>query len=297
MKKVLYLFVFLLSLFMVDNEVFAWSEYKIGREVEYNGMEFYVIKDSSSEEDSVTLLKAEPLTVEEVNLYLQDISTGINVDNRNNYAGIDFYTSDNCNSMMNDSICESDYSKSIVKIVVDAWLSAKTNIDELSLDDLGYTGRLITIEELENLGYVKSNCGDRDCYLKSDNVPSWLYNNDYFYWWTMSENKDYRVWAVNVGNSGNCFDSLVYNDLTVRPVIVLSKTVLGDIDESVIEENVSEKENNITDKSNNNTVDNNRSKNISSTKVKVENTYLSQSIIIILSGFIKLCINDYLLCN
>ena len=107
MKKILCLFVFLFSLFMIDNEVFAWSEYKIGREVEYNGMEFYVIKDSSSEEDSVTMLKAEPLTTEEVNLY-GGVGTDDNHVNKYTYdsvgtaynrqgnGGIAYYTSQTC---------------------------------------------------------------------------------------------------------------------------------------------------------------------------------------------------------
>ena len=40
-----------------------------GDEVTYNNVDYYVIKDSFSSEDSVTLLKAEPLTIEEVNQY------------------------------------------------------------------------------------------------------------------------------------------------------------------------------------------------------------------------------------
>ena len=64
-------------------------------------MNFYVIKDSSSDEDSVTMLKAEPLTVDEVNRY----GTGhVNrytyfagtATNKNGYGGIQYYTSETC---------------------------------------------------------------------------------------------------------------------------------------------------------------------------------------------------------
>ena len=44
--------------------------YSVGDEVTYNGVDYYVIKDSSASNDSVTLLKAEPLTVAELNVTL-----------------------------------------------------------------------------------------------------------------------------------------------------------------------------------------------------------------------------------
>ena len=47
MKKILYVLVFLFSLFILDDTILAWSKYNIGQEVEYNGVKFYVIKDSS----------------------------------------------------------------------------------------------------------------------------------------------------------------------------------------------------------------------------------------------------------
>ena len=60
MKKVLYSFVFLFSLFMLDNTILAWSEYKVGDIIQYNGINYYILKNSSSTDDTVTLLKSEP---------------------------------------------------------------------------------------------------------------------------------------------------------------------------------------------------------------------------------------------
>ena len=45
----------------------------IGDEVTYNNVDYYVIKDSSAAEENVTMLKAEPLTVAEVNEYGVDM--------------------------------------------------------------------------------------------------------------------------------------------------------------------------------------------------------------------------------
>ena len=47
----------------------TYTAYEVGDEVTYNNINYYVIKDSSASEETVTLLKAEPLTVAEVNQY------------------------------------------------------------------------------------------------------------------------------------------------------------------------------------------------------------------------------------
>ena len=43
--------------------------YHIGDEIKVNNIDFYVIADSPASQDYVVALKAEPLTVEEVNTY------------------------------------------------------------------------------------------------------------------------------------------------------------------------------------------------------------------------------------
>ena len=47
----------------------TYTTYTVGDQVTYNNVNYYVIKDSGAKESTVTLLKAEPLTVDEVNTY------------------------------------------------------------------------------------------------------------------------------------------------------------------------------------------------------------------------------------
>ena len=47
----------------------TYTAYTIGNQVTYNNIDYYVIKDSGAKESTVTLLKAEPLNVAEVNQF------------------------------------------------------------------------------------------------------------------------------------------------------------------------------------------------------------------------------------
>ena len=57
MKKVFVLLIIFLSIF-ICGKVCAYKSYKVGDEVTYNDIKFYVIKDSGSDIDNITLLKA-----------------------------------------------------------------------------------------------------------------------------------------------------------------------------------------------------------------------------------------------
>ena len=48
----------------------TYTAYQVGDQVSYNNINYYVIKDSNELEESVTLLKAEPLSADEVNVIL-----------------------------------------------------------------------------------------------------------------------------------------------------------------------------------------------------------------------------------
>ena len=107
-----------------------------------------------------------------------------------------------------------------------------------------------------------------------------MYSNNYWYWLgTPYRDFDKYIWSVY--QDGSVYFEAVggisggrsngYNGV-VRPVIVLSKTALGDVDEAII------------DKSNNNNIMN--SDNIKIITVKVDNTYMSKSIMSIICGFI-----------
>jgi prepilin-type N-terminal cleavage/methylation domain-containing protein len=187
----------------------TYTAYQVGDTVTYNSINYYVIKDSSASEETVTLLKAEPLTYEEITTY--SAGTGAQTSNQNGYGGMQYHSSSNV------------YSTSYVKTTVDAWKAAKA---PAALD-----ARLITIDELkDNLGYdVQQECTG-SCYQvgrKSDNTPAWVYNSNYWYW-TMSPNNDSAstVWYVYIDGSLDG-SAVVYNySGVVRPVITISKSLL-----------------------------------------------------------------------
>ena len=195
-------------------------------------MDFYVIAASDENSDSVTLLKAEPLTVDEVNTYGTD-ANGVNHVNRytfssvgtaydfNGYGGMAYYSSATCgNATVGGSYssngCESEnatsYDTSDIKYVVDAWSSVKITSSDLTEDSLGYKTRLITHDELiNNLEYT----------------PSWVYNSKYRYW-TMSpyNTSASRIWCVDY-NGDVCNHKVSdYGNGVVRPVVTLLKSAL-----------------------------------------------------------------------
>ena len=214
-------------------EVRIYRVYNIGDEVTYNGVDYYVIKDSDITEESVTLLKAEPLTVSEVNQYgaghvnrytrySVGKGTAKNVDG---YGGMAYYSSETC-GYLNDWIddgCTNSYAQSEIKYVVDAWKSANA--------PAATEARLITFDELiENLGYDESakQCTGSCWYNKGVDTPSWVYNSNYWYW-TMSPYNDSSsgVWSMNSSSTVNIFSVVGDSVGTVRPVIVLPKSALN----------------------------------------------------------------------
>ncbi len=226
----------------------TYKAYKIGDEVTYNGINFYVIENSDENSDSVTLLKEEPLTVAEVNKYggvgtennhvnkYTKNSTGT-ASNINGYGGMAYYSRENCgynNSKWEYSGCAKDkiinYAKSDVKYVVDAWALDKLG-DALKEDSGGYKARLITYDELiDNLGYeIKFYCSDKTLYTGTlDNVPTWVYNNKYSYL-TMSIYDSYLGDLLyvkedgKIASSGDFYSTIHITLLTIRPVVTLSK--------------------------------------------------------------------------
>ena len=85
--------------------------------------------------------------------------------------------------------------------------------------------RLATYEELSELGEIRYNETPSGTYEYIQLQYDWLYNN--FLSWTMSPYQDstYIVWYVSSG--GGLYEGSVnYNYGLVRPVIVLSKSVL-----------------------------------------------------------------------
>ena len=214
----------------------TYTAYSVGDEVTYNNVDYYVIKDSSSSEVNVTLLKKTPLTVAEVNqfggvgtannhvnMYVTSDTTASyyqTAKDVNGYGGMAYYSSATCGYSTIEG-CTTDYAQSEVKYVVDAWAAAKVPSGLQS-------SRLITIDDLEdNLGYEQDPSVATQKVPNPTNTPSWVYSNDYWYW-TGSQYEDSASYVWYVGSSGSVGTNGVVNlSYVVRPVIVLSKSNLS----------------------------------------------------------------------
>lgn len=285
MKKVFVLLIIFLSIY-VCSKIYAYESYKIGDIVTYNDIEFYVIKDSSSDSDSITLLKKELLTVEEVNLY-----GGVGTDNNhvnkytydsvgiakdyNNHGGMAYYSSSTCGWINGQNIlsgCTNDYETSDAKYLIDSWALAKFKLEDLTRDSTGYSARLITEEDLLNVGYYYSDNGE----LRWENAPAWVHDQFYV---TMipGYDKGYIKHVDTIGflNSGNVYSIVYY-----RPVVTLKKRAIENVDDNqdneIIDDN--NKEQSVID----NTVESKQS-------VNVTNTLKSVSWLIILVGLVLVC--------
>ena len=181
----------------------TYTAYEVGDEVTYNNVDYYVIKDSSASESTVTLLKAEPLTADEIATY--SAGTGAQTDGN---GGMQYHSS------------SSAYEGSYVKATVDAWKTANAPV--------ATEARLITFDELkDNLGYELIDNGSIQLWSPADSTPSWVYNSNYYYW-TMSPWNDSAANVWIVGSAG----SLSYSHASttgnvVRPVIKISKSVIS----------------------------------------------------------------------
>ena len=303
MRKILYILLLIVFVLCID-KINAYTEYKIGDVVPYNGMDFYVIKDSSSSEDSVTMLKAEPLTVDEVNLYggvgTDNNHVNMNVSsnksyyqtayNQNGYGGMQYYSSADCYSAGNHwkyDGCLNDYSHSEVKYVVDAWAKDKLKSGLKS-------ARLLTFDELTDyLGYNHASWDVSNWLMNPEYTPDWVYGN-YRYWLgTANADDNKKVWSVYEegiigGNYVYGRDFYIPLYYVVRPVITILKTALGDEEEGVLDDDSDKQVMPETDKeiNNDNKSDSNNKTNESKTTVKVDNTYMSSSILLIILGFI-----------
>ena len=179
----------------------TYTAYQVGDQVTYNNINYYVIKDSGAKESAVTLLKADPLTVAEVNQFgaghvnrytYSSVGTAYN---SNGYGGMAYYSSETCGYVNNSWVetgCTTDYAQSEVKYAVDAWASAQA--PEAS------DARLITLEDLKSLGYSDDSCIQSGYCSKSAEAPSWLHIN-FWYWTSSPYDSSSNVWIVDGGGS------------------------------------------------------------------------------------------------
>ncbi len=214
--------------------------------IEYNKNTYYVISDNG---DSLTLIKKEPLTKDEVNKY------GVgHINNHTKYktgdptldriyekevvedsgiVGIAFYQSEGCGYDIEpiNTDCKNNYNISEVKYIVDAWANDNVNENHLVNDKTGLSVRLVTLDELIDIfGYSYQKISDTGAdysYMKGKDTPKWIYNYDYDYshshdYWTMSASNDSdRLYEI--GDNGNLHSTLSNRFSQIRPVITISK--------------------------------------------------------------------------
>ena len=212
----------------------TYKAYSVGDQVTYNNVDYYVIKDSGAKESTVTLLKAEPLSVAEVNQFGAG-HVNMNVPSsesyyqtaydRNGYGGIAYYTSETCGYVNNTWVktgCKTDYASSEIKYVVDAWKAAKA--------PAATEARLISKDEIETERKEYDPCGGCGAVATGDIAKyNWMYNNNYWYW-TNTPDTDSSSFVWGVRSSGGLGSYSVSNydlDGVVRPVITILKSVIS----------------------------------------------------------------------
>ena len=201
-------------------------EYNVGDIINYKSMDFYVLKESFANESTITLLKAEPLTVDEVNLYggvgtennhinryTYNLTLGT-AGNKNGYGTMAYYSSETCGVVNNrptsSTGCVSDYGTSDIKFVIDAWAASNIDLSNVVSDSTGYGVRLITSDE----------------YFAISPINNWRYSNNYWYWTMTTAGSNMAKYVVDNGNisTGNhIYDSVC----VVRPVINLLKSAIN----------------------------------------------------------------------
>ena len=212
----------------------TYTAYQVGDEVTYNNINYYVIKDSDTTEESVTLLKAEPLKVAEVNEYgaghinrYTSSSVGTAYDS-NGYGYIAYYTSETCGYVNNtwaetETGCTTAYAQSEIKYVVDAWKAAKA--------PAATEARLISKQEIDdNFEFEEYKpCGDA-CGVVFDKITAdWMYNSNYWYWTSTQYNDSSSyVWLVNGSGRLDYYSVNSFSGFgAVRPVITISKSLVS----------------------------------------------------------------------
>ena len=293
MKKIIYSIILFASIFVLSNSVNAWSKYEVGDKVTYKGIDFYVIKDSEKNKDSVTMIKDNALKSSEMKDYLAsteiigkviiDDTLRYNVLNIvDEYLEVAYYMESNCKTGGNNTGCNFDYSLSDIKQVVDVWANNYLNINDLVEDSTGYKARLITYDELTNdLGMQISIVDPTNIKItQTKNIANWFFIDNSF--WTMSQLQDFNdsLWVVS---NEKMYYARSYNWGCVRPVITIKKSALGDINE---QEEI--------DKDDKGTISDNNSNKESKVSVNVPNTMQKISVLLIMVGVISLSISRFL---
>ena len=203
----------------INEAEIADNIYEVGDVVTYNDINFYVIAPSDEEEDSVTLLKETPLTVDEVNTYGEGhinkyTQTSVGTAyNYNGYGGAAYYSSSECgyvDGVLVKTNCLTGYDTSDIKYIVDSWVLANIDEKDLVIDADGYKARLLKKSE----------------YNSFSDEATWKYNTEYAYTLMYEDRRLPMARHDGVIDSNEFYVMTLKNHLTVRPVINLSKSAI-----------------------------------------------------------------------
>ena len=203
-------------------QVVVYEAYSIGDTVQFAGSNWYVIKNSTAEEDYVTLMKETVLTNSELGSYACSNSTSDtmeytwtdNCHNNNHGYSSSSYSCNNTNGYATSKVKEMLETRYLPTI-------GESNLKEVD----GYKIRLITVDELtSNLGCTSSSCS-------SSPYASWVHQNfgdqskNVYGYWTMTPHPDYssNVWFVSSGGQVRS-EYVNHFSIGVRPVINLLKS-------------------------------------------------------------------------
>ena len=228
----------------IKNELEELSEnktYETGNIISYNGTAFYVLRDSAKDDGNIVLMKATPLSIQEVNeygknhvnMYSEYYSNSTNKSGIARdvfgYGGAAYFQSNECKVGCGGNCyiktqCKNDYDSSEIKYIVDAWAKTIINEKDLGIDSDGYSVRLLNeVDMLEYLHYIKSNqeitVGGE--YLKyTDYTP----NFDLTSCWTMLGYQDNSDYVLMRGDDGYFYTTTVYYEMgTICPVVILKR--------------------------------------------------------------------------
>lgn len=227
-----------------DSKMEAYSKsYKIGDKIEFVGSNWYVIKDSTVDDDYVTLLKDVPLTNAELGKYGIDyLCTESDVTGKNygctsagqviEYNSMAYYYSDACHisgiygyTKWDISGCKNhnDYEESKVKEFLEGTYMSALGSDNLK-EVYGYKVRLITVDELRNNLRWTSGA----VHAEGNDVPQWVYSYRYITMTPVVDINNYDVYGVcsEVIHGSQIFNWYCYSNFAgrIRPVINLLKS-------------------------------------------------------------------------
>lgn len=164
--------------------------------VTYNGVSYIRLANVNVAAGYVALSTDKPLSYEDAIKYAGSIP----VANVNGVGVVAYYTSDTCNES-NQTGCVTDYDKSNVKIIIDAW--AKDNLKDAD-------ATIITTEYLTNLGY--SLVGN-NVYQKTSSTPDSLFKLGVDYWAIDGNGNVYK-------GSARFSITAPYDVAAIRPIII-----------------------------------------------------------------------------